>query len=74
MQVTSLARIRHPNFIKVIEPLDESRKAIVMITEPVIGSLANAFKDYTNLPRPGADVASYSPETPEVQSRVCAVH
>ena len=40
----------------------------MMITEPVIGSLANAFRDYTNLNTPGGEVASYNPETPEVDT------
>lgn len=36
-----LLRLRHPNVLKVLQPIDESRSAFVVICEPVIGSLAN---------------------------------
>ena len=40
-----------------MEPLDESRGAIIMVTEPIMGSLANAMAMFHNLERPGPELA-----------------
>ena len=50
----------------MVEPLDESRAAIVMVTEPIMGSLGNALEIFHNLPKPGPELAQYVPAMPEV--------
>ena len=40
-----------------MEPLDESRAAIVMVTEPIMGSLANAMEMFQNLAKPTAELS-----------------
>ncbi len=46
-----LSRLRHPYLLRVLKPLDESRSALVLVTEPLVGSLANVM-DATRRPRP----------------------
>lgn len=44
-----LLRLRHPGIVRVIEPLEETKFAMAMVTEPVYCSLANVLKQFDNL-------------------------
>ncbi|GBG61581.1 hypothetical protein CBR_g22378 [Chara braunii] len=44
-----LLKLRHPGIVRVIEPLDESKHMMAMVTEPLFASLANVTKDFTNM-------------------------
>ncbi|GAQ85294.1 Protein kinase family protein with ARM repeat domain [Klebsormidium nitens] len=44
-----LLRLRHPGIVRVIEPLDETKFAMAMVTEPVFCSLANVLKQFDNI-------------------------
>lgn len=44
-----LLRLRHPGIVRVIEPLDETKFAMAMVTEPVYCSLANVLKQFDNI-------------------------
>jgi hypothetical protein len=41
-EAQQLTRLRHPHMLRLLHPLDESRSALVLVSEPLIGSLANA--------------------------------
>jgi SCY1-like protein 2 len=49
-EATMLTRMRHPHMLRLLHPLDESRSALVLISEPLTASLANVFGD-TRRPR-----------------------
>ncbi|OZJ04724.1 hypothetical protein BZG36_01781 [Bifiguratus adelaidae] len=36
-----LTRLRHPAILQVVEPISESRAALVFVTEPILGSLSD---------------------------------
>lgn len=44
------AQVKHPGVIKVIEPLEETAGQMVMVTEPVFGSLANLTSNFREVP------------------------
>jgi SCY1-like protein 2 len=44
-----LLRLRHPGIVRVIEPLEETKFAMAMVTEPVYCSLANVLKQFDNM-------------------------
>jgi hypothetical protein len=38
-QATSLSKLRHPDLLHMIEPLEETRTELTFVTEPVVDSL-----------------------------------
>ncbi|KAF3910249.1 hypothetical protein ABW21_db0204390 [Orbilia brochopaga] len=44
-EVALLARLRHPNILEVVEPLEESRAGLMFVTEVVVGSLQSVLDD-----------------------------
>lgn len=44
-QVNNLAKLKHPNILTLIEPLEEHSKNFMFVTEYVTGTLENIFKD-----------------------------
>ncbi|KAJ6259562.1 hypothetical protein Dda_5199 [Drechslerella dactyloides] len=44
-EVALLARLRHPNILEVVEPLEESRSGLMFVTEVVVGSLQSVLDD-----------------------------
>mmetsp|Transcript_43917 Transcript_43917/g.71412 ORF Transcript_43917/g.71412 Transcript_43917/m.71412 type:complete len:1056 (-) Transcript_43917:1151-4318(-) len=49
-EASQIARLRHPDVVKVLSPVEETRTSLVYVTEPVMCSLANALHNYANLP------------------------
>jgi SCY1-like protein 2 len=45
-----LAQVKHPCFLQIIEPLEETRTQLVLVTEPIIGSVHNVLAAFTDLP------------------------
>ncbi|KAJ9096785.1 hypothetical protein QFC21_005056 [Naganishia friedmannii] len=43
-EATSLSKLRHPDLLHMIEPLEESRAGMTFVTEPVVGCLAGVLK------------------------------
>lgn len=43
-------QVKHPGVLKVIEPLEETNGQMVMVTEPVFGSLANVLSQFREVP------------------------
>lgn len=46
-----MGKLRHPGVIHLVQPLDESKAGIALVTEPVMGSAANLLERYDNLAR-----------------------
>ena len=44
-EIITLTRLKYPNILRVIHPLDESRAAFVLVVEPILGSLANFINE-----------------------------
>ncbi|KAK6353847.1 hypothetical protein TWF730_008270 [Orbilia blumenaviensis] len=44
-EVGLLARLRHPNVLELVEPLEESRSGLTFVTEHVVGSLQSVLDD-----------------------------
>jgi len=44
-----LQKLRHPGIVRVVEPLDEGKWAMAMVTEPVFSSVANALGNLQNM-------------------------
>jgi len=51
-------QVKHPGVIKVIEPLEETGNQMVMVTEPVFGSLFNLLSQFREVPTAPSDRAS----------------
>ena len=39
VQATSLSKLRHPDLLHMIEPLEETRSELTFVTEPIVDSL-----------------------------------
>lgn len=48
--VKKLRTLRHPNVIRVVDVLEENKKYIALVTEPILCSVANMCKNFTNIP------------------------
>ncbi|KAK6542062.1 hypothetical protein TWF694_007833 [Orbilia ellipsospora] len=44
-EVSLLARMRHPNILELVEPVEESRSGLMFVTEVVVGSLQSVLDD-----------------------------
>ena len=44
-EVSLLARLRHPNILELVEPVEESRSGLMFVTEVVVGSLQSVLDD-----------------------------
>ncbi|EPS42849.1 hypothetical protein H072_3110 [Dactylellina haptotyla CBS 200.50] len=44
-EVGLLARMRHPNILELVEPVEESRSGLMFVTEVVVGSLQSVLDD-----------------------------
>ncbi|KAJ9113647.1 hypothetical protein QFC22_005955 [Naganishia vaughanmartiniae] len=42
-EATSLSKLRHPDLLHMIEPLEETRAGMTFVTEPVVGCLATVL-------------------------------
>lgn len=40
----NLAKLKHPNVVRLLEPFEETRSQLVMVTEAVTASLADVIK------------------------------
>ncbi|KAF8073098.1 Scyl2 [Scenedesmus sp. PABB004] len=45
-----MVKLKHPGVVKVIEPLEETGGQMVLLTEPVFGSLANVLGQFADVP------------------------
>jgi SCY1-like protein 2 len=54
----SCLQVKHPGVLKVIEPLEETSGQMVMVTEPVFGSLANVLSQFREVPTAPQDRVS----------------
>ncbi|KAL6058232.1 SCY1-like protein 2 [Balamuthia mandrillaris] len=54
-EFTVLARLIHPNVLRVLQPISETKRGFMAETEPVFASLANLLGDHTNL-RPSPEL------------------
>lgn len=61
-----LQRLKHPNILGIIQPIIEGPKEIAMVTEPVVGSLANILKDFKGLASPPEILKNYELSDTEV--------
>eukprot|EP00879_Flechtneria_rotunda_P005950 GHRR01006256.1.p1 GENE.GHRR01006256.1~~GHRR01006256.1.p1 ORF type:complete len:896 (+),score=358.33 GHRR01006256.1:953-3640(+) len=43
-------QLKHPGVLKVLEPLEETGGQMVMITEPIFGSLTNVLSQFNDVP------------------------
>ncbi|KAK6511811.1 hypothetical protein TWF481_000717 [Arthrobotrys musiformis] len=44
-EVSLLARLRHPNILELVEPVEETRSGLMFVTELVVGSLQSVLDD-----------------------------
>ncbi|KAK6529319.1 hypothetical protein TWF281_008496 [Arthrobotrys megalospora] len=44
-EVSLLARLRHPNILELVEPVEETRSGLMFVTEVVVGSLQSVLED-----------------------------
>jgi len=51
--------LRHPGVLSIIKPLQESRNELCLVTERVLGSIANLLGDDTNLPKVPMSILSH---------------
>ncbi|KAJ9510959.1 hypothetical protein QJQ45_027821 [Haematococcus lacustris] len=51
-----MARLKHPGVVKVIEPLEETATQMVLVTEPIMGSLRNITSHFSSVPGAAAEV------------------
>jgi len=51
--------LRHPGVLSIIKPLQESRNELCLVTERVLGSIANLLGDDTNLPKVPMSIVSH---------------
>lgn len=56
--VFACLQVKHPGVLKVIEPLEETGGQMVMVTEPVFGSLANVLSQFREVPTAPQDRVS----------------
>ncbi|OTB11182.1 hypothetical protein K445DRAFT_322368 [Daldinia sp. EC12] len=52
-EASSLARLRHPNILELVEPVEETRGGLQFVTEPVTTSLANLLQEKDDQERSG---------------------
>lgn len=45
-----MMQIKHPGVIKVLEPLEETNAQMVIVTEPIFGSLHNLLTQFSDVP------------------------
>lgn len=62
-----LLQIKHPGVIKVLEPLEETNAQMVIVTEPVFGSLHNILTQFSDVPTAPDDRAGASLSPLEVK-------
>lgn len=48
-EIRHLTKLRHPKILSILKPEQETKKAIVIETETIFGSLSNILRDYTNI-------------------------
>eukprot|EP00873_Tetraselmis_striata_P012105 jgi/Tetstr1/432369/TSEL_021766.t1 len=48
--IANLSKVKHPCFLQIIEPLEETRNQLVLVTEPILGSVHNVLSAFTDLP------------------------
>ncbi len=61
-----LQRLKHTNILGLVQPIIEGPKEIAMVTEPIIGSLANVLKDLKGLASPPDVLKNYELSDTEV--------
>lgn len=47
-QVSNLAKMKHPNVLTLLEPLEEHSKTFMFVTEYVTGTLESVFQDFAS--------------------------
>ncbi|KAI1801505.1 ARM repeat-containing protein [Daldinia bambusicola] len=52
-EASSLARLRHPSILELVEPVEETRGGLQFVTEPVTTSLANLLQEKDDQERSG---------------------
>ncbi|KAI4865940.1 ARM repeat-containing protein [Hypoxylon rubiginosum] len=52
-EASSLARLRHPNILELVEPVEETRSGLQFVTEPVTTSLASLLQEKDDQERVG---------------------
>eukprot|EP00878_Enallax_costatus_P038064 GHUV01043206.1.p1 GENE.GHUV01043206.1~~GHUV01043206.1.p1 ORF type:complete len:249 (+),score=59.91 GHUV01043206.1:473-1219(+) len=45
-----MLRIKHPGVVQVLEPLEETNAQMVIVTEPIFGSLHNVLTQFSDVP------------------------
>ena len=53
-EVRHLTKLRHPRVLSILRPEQETKRAIVVETEPIFACLSNVLRDYTNISPPTA--------------------
>lgn len=48
-EIRHLTKLRHPRILSILKAEPETKKAIVIETEPIFASLSNVLRDYTNI-------------------------
>eukprot|EP00884_Botryococcus_braunii_P015523 jgi/Botrbrau1/2654/Bobra.0203s0005.1 len=54
-ECAALAKLKHSTILTVVEPMEETRNQLVMVTEPVFGSVRDILNHFKNLPPALAD-------------------
>jgi SCY1-like protein 2 len=52
-EASSLARLRHPNILELVEPIEDTRNGLQFATEPVTASLAGLLQERDDQERAG---------------------
>ncbi|KAL5598584.1 hypothetical protein BROUX41_003490 [Berkeleyomyces rouxiae] len=65
-EASSLARLRHPNILELVEPVEDTRGGgLQFVTEPVVASLSSLLQEKDELERRGSTAARTSRYTTE---------
>lgn len=67
-EIKHLTKLRHPRILSILRSEQETKKAIIIETEPLFGSLANVLRDYTNL-KPSHALTEFELEPIEVKKK-----
>merc|ERR1712137_1156384 len=65
-EIQVMTKLRHPRVLSILRPAQDSKKALIIETEPVFASLANILRDYTNL-KPSHALESFELEPLEIK-------
>ena len=61
-----MMKLKHPRILSVLRPPQDSKRALIIETEPIFSSLSNILRDYSNLKQVPHAIETYVLEPIEV--------